>query len=131
MMKINIICLIAMILLTGCSLNVKNKTDEITYTQISQDEAKKMMDDNDDIIILDVRIEEEYNTGYIKDAILLPVTEIKEKAEEVLKNKEQIILVYCRSGNRSKTASQELVDLGYKNIYEFGGINTWKYDIVK
>lgn len=131
MMKINIICLIAMILLTGCSLNVKNKTDEITYTQISQDEAKKMMDDNDDIIILDVRTEEEYNTGYIKDAILLPVTEIKEKAEEVLKNKEQIILVYCRSGNRSKTASQELVDLGYKNIYEFGGINTWKYDIVK
>ena len=99
------------------------------YKNISQDEAKEMMD-NGNVIILDVREKSEYDSGHIKGAVLLPVGNINaETAAKIIDNKESIVLVYCRSGNRSKKASATLAKLGYKNIYEFGGINSWKYDV--
>ena len=82
-----------------------------------------------DYIILDVRTEEEYNEGHIPNAILIPNTEIRERAELELTDQDQLILVYCRSGNRSKLAAAILVELGYTNVVEFGGINSWPYDI--
>lgn len=117
---------IALILTAGCS----KKEDNSTYTKISAEEAKKMMDEKEDIIILDVRTEEEYQEGHIYGAILIPDNEITETAESILTDKSATILVYCRSGRRSANASKELSELEYTNIYDFGGINNWKYDIV-
>ena len=99
--------------------------------QITAKEAKNIMDTETDYIILDVRTEEEFKEGHIKNALLIPDYEIAEKAESVLTNKEQLILVYCRSGRRSKIAANELVTMGYSNIKEFGGIIDWPYDVVK
>jgi rhodanese-related sulfurtransferase len=86
------------------------------------------MDTEKGYIILDVRTEEEYNESHIPDAILIPDYEIMTKAEQVLTDKEQLILVYCRSGRRSKNASQALAELGYTNVKEFGGIIDWPYE---
>ena len=100
-----------------------------SYKQISQDEAKQMMDEGN-VIILDVREKDEYAAGHIKGAVLLPVGTINaDTAAEVIDNKDSVVLVYCRSGNRSKKASATLAKLGYTNIYEFGGITSWKYDV--
>ena len=99
------------------------------YKSIPQDQAKQMMDSGN-VIVLDVREQSEFDAGHIKDAVLLPVGTINEKsAAAVIPSKDSTVLVYCRSGNRSKTASEELVKLGYKNIYEIGGINSWKYGV--
>ena len=104
---------------------------ESTYTQISQEAAKEMMD-TQDVIILDVRELDEYNAGHIVDAVLLPVGTItEESASTVIPEKDSVVLVYCRSGNRSKTASAALAKLGYTNVYEFGGINMWEYGTEK
>ena len=89
------------------------------------------MDSEKDYIILDVRTQEEYSQGHIPNAILIPHYSISDESKEILKDKEQLILVYCRSGNRSKVAAEALTELGYTNVVEFGGINDWKYDIVK
>ena len=102
-----------------------------TYEQITPAEAKEIMDTEQNYIILDVRTEEEFAAGHIKDAILIPDTEITEKAEDVLTDKDQQILVYCRSGRRSKNAASQLVKLGYSNVKEFGGIIDWPYEITK
>lgn len=100
------------------------------YTQISYEEAKKMIDERDDIIILDVRTQEEFEGGYIKGAILFPSQEVNEEtAAQKLPDKDQTILIYCSSGGRSKKVAQQLVDMGYTNIYEFGGINSWPYEV--
>ena len=96
---------------------------------ITAEEAKQIMDSEVGYIILDVRTQEEYDQGHIPGAILIPDTEIKARAEEVLTDKEQRILVYCRSGRRSKLAAEALVDLGYTDIKEFGGIIDWPYEI--
>ena len=122
-----ILALMAAILLalTGCG----GKNMENTYQQITQEEAKDMMDAGD-VIVLDVREQSEFDAGHIPGAVLLPVGTIaKDTAAAVIPEMDAVVLVYCRSGNRSKTASKALVDLGYTNIYEFGGINTWPYDI--
>lgn len=103
----------------------------ISYEQISQEQAKTLMDSETDYVILDVRTEEEFAEGHIADAILIPDYAIKEKAESILPDKNQLILVYCRSGRRSKIAASELVSLGYTNIKEFGGIIDWSYETVK
>ena len=98
------------------------------YHQIDQETAKRMMDEQD-VVILDVREQDEYDSGHIADALLLPVGTISEEtAASVIPEKATTVLVYCRSGNRSKTASQALADLGYSQIYEFGGIHTWQYE---
>ena len=101
------------------------------YQQITQSEAKKIMDSGDDLIILDVREQDEFNEGHIPGAILLPYTEIENKAEEMLPDKDKLILVYCRSGRRSKIAAEALVILEYTNIKEFGGIIDWPYEVEK
>ena len=114
--------------LSGCSVN-DTKADT-SYRKISSKEAKEMMDEDSDIIILDVRTQEEYDSGHIEDALLIPNDQISEKAESVLTNKDVTILVYCRSWRRSLSASKELADLGYTNIYDFGGIIDWPYETV-
>ncbi len=117
---------------TGCSSMNKSNTNtkDIIYMKISAKEAKTIID-SEDVIILDVRTEEEFNIGHIENAVLLPVTDIKSKAEEVLTDKDAKILVYCRSGNRSATAAKDLIAMGYTNIIDFGGINSWPYEIVQ
>ena len=102
-----------------------------TYEQITAEQAKTIMDAEKDYIIIDARTEEEFAEGHIENAILIPEYEIADRAEKELPDKEQLILVYCRSGRRSKIASEELVKLGYTNVKEFGGIIDWPYDIVK
>ena len=113
-----------LLLLAGCGGNAADGS----YQQITQEEAKEMMD-SQEVIILDVREQDEYDSGHIPGAVLLPVGSINETtAAEVIPDKDSTVLVYCRSGNRSKTASSALAELGYTNIYEFGGINTWPYE---
>ena len=110
----------------------ESQVQEMKYEQISQSEAKQLMDTEEDYVILDVRTEEEFAEGHINGAILIPDYEIAEKAESILKNKDQLVLVYCRSGRRSKLAAEELASLGYTNVKEFGGIIDWKHgNIVK
>ena len=96
---------------------------------ITAEEAKQIMDSEEGYIILDVRTKEEYDEGHIPGAIRISNTEIAARAEEVLTDKEQLILVYCRSGRRSKLAAEILVKLGYTNIKEFGGIIDWPYEV--
>ena len=102
-----------------------------TYEQITAEQAKTIMDTDKDYIIIDARTEDEFAEGHIENAILIPEYEIANRAEKELPDKEQLILVYCRSGRRSKIASEELVKLGYTNVKEFGGIIDWPYEVVK
>lgn len=146
MKKIILLLTLAVImLLAGCSSADRSadkesshskqvKDDESivsSYKIISQDEAKEMMKKSDGHIIVDVRRQDEYDSGHIPEAILIPNESIEKKQPEQLPDYDQIILIYCRSGNRSKQAAQKLADMGYTNIYEFGGINTWTGEIVK
>ena len=126
MKKLLMISLATAILLTACGGN-----SEASYKQISQEDAKKMMDEGE-VVILDVREQHEYDSGHIPGAILLPVGSIDEdSASEVISETDSVVLVYCRSGNRSKKASQALADLGYTEVHEFGGINSWPYEVEK
>ena len=102
-----------------------------TYEQISGAEAKALMDSESGYIIIDARTQSEYDEGHIPGAILIPEYEIADRAEKELPDKNQLILVYCRSGRRSKIAAEELVELGYTNVKEFGGIIDWEHEIVK
>ena len=140
-----IICITSIcLLLTACGNNgiTKNSStdrstniesneqgEKMMFEQITAEDAKKIMDSGEDCIILDVREQDEYNEGHIPGAILNPYTEIENKADEMLPDKDKLILVYCRSGRRSKIAAQSLADLGYTNIKEFGGIIDWPYEI--
>ena len=119
--------------LTACKgdNNPANDNSSVTYEQISAKQAKEIMDTESDYIIIDARTEEEFAEGHIENAILIPEYEIANRAEKDLPDKEQLILVYCRSGRRSKIASEELVKLGYTNVKEFGGIIDWPYEVVK
>lgn len=121
-----IISLLSMLLLlTGCG----SSTVANAYQQITQEEAKAMMD-TQEVIILDVREQDEFDTGHIPGAVLLSLGAITEDtADAVIPERDSVVLVYCRSGNRSKQASQALVDLGYTAVYEFGGISTWPYEV--
>ena len=119
---------LACLLLTACAASPPTPQQEV-YLNISPEEAKVLMDTQEDYVILDVRTQEEFDTGHIPGAVLIPNTEIADRAEQELPNKDQLLLVYCRSGTRSKQASQILVELGYTHIREFGGINDWPYEI--
>ena len=117
--------LAALMLLTGCT----GKKETISYQQISQEEARERMN-HENVIILDVRELSEFEEGHIPGAVLLPVGTItKDTAAAVIPDFDTEVLVYCRSGNRSQTASSALAELGYRNIYEFGGIRTWPYEV--
>lgn len=96
---------------------------------ITAQEAKQIMDSDDGYIILDTRTQAEYDEGHIPGAIVISHDEIEEKAEQLLPRKDQLLLVYCRSGRRSKLAAEALVKLGYTNIKEFGGIIDWPYEV--
>ena len=143
-----IICIFVLcILLTACTNNtsigviggadgptsivVTDKGEKPMYKQITPDEAKKIMDSGEEHIILDTREQYEYDEGHIPGAILIPYTEIENKAEEIIPDKDAQILVYCRPGRRSKIAAESLEKLGYTNVKEFGGIIDWQYDIEK
>ena len=110
---------------------VEEKGDESMFKQITAQDAKKIMDSKEDIIILDVREQDEFDEGHIPNAILIPYTQTEQKAESIIPDKSKQILVYCRSGRRSKIAAEALVNLGYTNVYEFGGIIDWPYEITK
>ena len=127
-MKKLILLLLAVILLTACGKDKENDQGAV-YVNITAEEAKQIMDSEEGYIILDVRTQEEYDGGHIPGAIVISHEEITEKAEEVLTDKDQLILVYCRSGRRSKLAAEALVELGYTNIKEFGGIIDWPYEV--
>jgi len=121
--------LLAALLLTGCSAAL-NAAQAAAYRQITMQEAVGMMETEENYIILDVRTEQEFAAGHIPGAILVPNETIGTKEIPQLPDKDQLIMVYCRSGNRSKQASGKLVQLGYTNIVEFGGINSWPGEIV-
>ena len=129
MKKPFMLVLLAALLLAGCGKQTV-KTQEAASMNITAEEAKKLMDSESGYVILDVRTEQEYAESHIPGSILIPDYEISEKAESVLTDKDQLILVYCRSGNRSKQASEKLVKLGYTNIVEIGGINSWPGETV-
>ena len=116
--------LILCLMLSACA----PEKEEKTYMNITPQEAKEIMDTQEGYILLDVRTQEEFDEKHIPGAIVIPVEEVAQRAEAELPNKDQLILVYCRSGRRSKTAAQTLVDLGYTNIREFGGILDWPYE---
>lgn len=129
MKRLAIIFFAIIVLLSGCAQPSGSTT--ASYKQITQEDAKEMMTKDDGHIIVDVRRQDEYDEGHIPDAVLIPNESITDKQPDELPDLNQIILVYCRSGRRSKEASQKLADIGYTNVYEFGGINTWTGEIVK
>ena len=113
------------------SIIVAEKGEKAMYEQITAEEAKKIMDSGEEHIVLDVREQHEYDEGHIPGAILIPYTEIENRAEDELPDKNKLILVYCRSGRRSKIAAESLANLGYTNVKEFGGIIDWPYEVEK
>lgn len=116
--------------LAGCGSREEDAENTASYQQITAEEAKSMMEEQPDAVILDVREQDEYDAGHIPGAVLLSVGTIDEEtAASAILEKDTVVLVYCRSGNRSKTASQALADLGYTQIYEFGGIKDWPYEV--
>ena len=123
----------ALLLLTGCGGRGEAdqaQTTEATYRQISQEEAAEIMNTQGDFLLLDVRTQAEFQDRHIPGAICIPNETIGSAEIPELPNKDQLILVYCRSGNRSKQAAEKLVSLGYTNIVEFGGINSWPGETV-
>lgn len=125
-MKKVIICILLLMLISGCS----NKANEMEIKTITSQEAIELMEKENDYVIVDVRTIEEYESGHIEKAINIPIETINDEPSE-LPDKNQLIMIYCRSGNRSAKAAKLLKDLGYKNIIDFGGINTWPKDLVK
>ena len=122
-----------LIISTGCDSNGQTMNgDEMdgTYIQIDQETAKEMMAQNDGHVVVDVRRQDEYDAGHIPGAVLIPNESITTDRPSELPDLDQIILIYCRSGNRSKQAAEKLAGMGYTNVYEFGGINTWTGEIV-
>jgi len=113
------------------SIKALEKGEKAMYEQITPEEAKRIMDSGEEHIILDTREQDEFDEGHIPNAILIPYTEIENKAEEMLPDKDKLILLYCRSGRRSKIAAESLAKLGYTNVKEFGGIIDWPYEIEK
>lgn len=121
------IAVLMILLLAGCS---QKKQQEASYRQINMNEAIAMMAEENDYIILDVRTPEEFSAGHIPNAINIPNEDIGTAQIPELPDQDQLIFVYCRSGNRSKQASEKLAALGYTNIVEFGGINSWPGEIL-
>ena len=127
-MKKLIPILLSALMFTGCAGTSNHQTN--TYRSITMDEAVNMMAQETGYIILDVRRPDEFAAGHIPNAINVPNETIGTEEISQLPNKEQLILVYCRSGNRSKQASEKLAKLGYSNVYEFGGIIDWPGETV-
>ena len=129
MRRLLIVLLLALLLLSG-SGEAAQPVSVPAYRQISQEEAMEIMAQEEGYIILDVRRQDEFDAGHIPGAVLLPNEDIDAEQPAALPNLDQLILIYCRSGNRSKQAAQKLANMGYTEICEFGGINTWPGEIV-
>lgn len=127
-MKRLLLIIFTMLFFTACG-QAKESVQGVGYVNITAQQAKEIMDTQAGYVILDARTQEEYDEKHIPGAILIPYDEVLEKAEGVLTDKDQQILVYCRSGRRSKLAAEDLVKLGYTNIKEFGGIIDWPYAV--
>lgn len=124
--------ILKLVILAVCALMCScSSAPEAVYKNITAEEAREIMDTEDSYVILDVREQDEFDAGHIEGAVLLPLGDIPDNAESVLPDKDKLLLVYCRSGRRSKLAAEELIKLGYTQIYEFGGIIDWPYDVVK
>ena len=108
----------------------ENMTDKAAYHKISAEEAYEMMA-SQEVVVVDVRTREEYNGGHIENAVLVPNESIGSEMPEALPDKEATLLIYCRSGRRSKDAAQKLLELGYQNVFDFGGVIDWPYELVK
>ena len=122
-------------LLAGCTLSKTKKdaedmSDKVAYHKISAEEAYEMMA-SQEVMVVDVRTREEYDGGHIENAVLVPNESIGSEIPEALPDKEATLLVYCRSGRRSKDAAQKLLALGYQSVYDFGGVIDWPYELVK
>jgi rhodanese-related sulfurtransferase len=132
MKKLRIIIPIAMLALIAALLayfKIDSDGDKtMEYLKISAEEAKAMLDVNADAVLLDVRTEEEFTERHIPGAVLLPDYEITAKAADMLPDKNALILIYCRTGRRSANAANELIEMGYTNVYDFGGINDWPFE---
>lgn len=135
MKKIICITILIMLFIAGVMImigqNNSQERNETTIRYVSMDEITKIMEENKNYIILDVRTIEEFNQGHIPDAICIPNETIDNSVINKLPDKNQLILIYCRSGNRSKQATEKLKNLGYTNLIEFGGIIDWKGEIIK
>ena len=122
-------------LLSGCTLSKTKKdtedmTDKAAYHKLSAEDAYEMMV-SQEIVVVDVRTREEYDGGHIENAVLVPNESIGSEMPETLPDKEATLLIYCRSGHRSKDAAQKLLALGYQSVYDFGGVIDWPYELVK
>lgn len=113
---------------TGESLSMNEQQTSTKYRILTPEEAKKRMDEEPEVLIVDVRTQEEYSEGHIPGAILIPLDTIDFEPPELLPDLDAEILVYCRSGRRSRQAADQLIELGYTNVYDFGGIIDWPYD---
>ena len=124
-------------LLSGCALSkakadtAEDMTGKAAYQKISAEEAYEMMASQEVVVVVDVRTREEYDGGHIENAVLVPNESIGSEMPEALPDKEATLLVYCRSGRRSKDAAQKLLALGYQSVYDFGGVIDWPYELVK
>lgn len=127
-MKKLLLILLALVVLVGCTAAIEK--EQVKYEKITAEEAKRIID-TEEVIILDVRSPEEYEEAHIEGALLIPDYELESLASSMLPDKNKKILIYCRSGNRSKTASHVLIDMGYTQVFDFGGIIDWPYDRIK
>ena len=122
-------------LLSGCTLSKTKKdtediTDKAAYHKLSAEDAYEMMV-SQEVVVVDVRTRAEYDGGHIENAVLVPNESIGSEMPETLPDKEATLLIYCRSGRRSKDAAQKLLALGYQSVYDFGGVIDWPYELVK
>lgn len=122
-------------LLSGCTLSKTKKdtedmTDKAAYHKLSAEDAYEMMV-SQEVVVMDVRTRAEYDGGHIENAVLVPNESIGSEMPETLPDKEATLLIYCRSGRRSKDAAQKLLALGYQSVYDFGGVIDWPYELVK
>lgn len=108
---------------------ISEEGEKAMYVEITAEEAKRIMDSDEEYVLLDVREQDEFDAGHIPGALLIPYTEIGQRAETMLPDQDKQILVYCRSGRRSKIAAESLAKLGYTNVKEFGGIIDWPYEV--
>ena len=115
---------------SGCVTDNSNAKEEPLYSSITMEDAAVLLESENDYLLLDVRTEQEYFSGHIPGAVCIPNEDIDETVVEALPDQEQVIFVYCRSGNRSKQAAEKLANLGYTNIVEIGGVKDWNGDLI-
>lgn len=129
MKKITAVFLVLLFVLSACGANILDGSTQEGYKTITAEETKEMIDRGDNIILLDVRSEQEHKAGYIPGSILIPGSELARQAPVQIQDKDACIVVYCQSGRRSKSAANKLLELGYSNVYDLGGMNNWIYEI--